>query len=94
MLFAELLSLSRYASHTAVQFCTTWHSVRNITLRTNKATQIPAVLPMIVCLTVVELVNKSILNDMEVRHYGQSPPLDHNRSYNYSMLTQRDQVAA
>jgi hypothetical protein len=48
---------------------------------------------MIVCLNVAQLVIKSILDDMEGRHYGQSPPLDRNTSYNYSMLTQRDQVA-
>jgi len=46
-----------------------------------------------VSLNVAQLVNKSILNDMEGRHYTQSPPLDRNTSYNYSTLTQRDQVA-
>jgi len=41
---------------------------------------------MIVYLTVVQLVNKSILNDMEGRHYGQRPPLDRNRSYTFKVV--------
>jgi len=86
---------SRFSHCSPIQY--TWHSVCNITSRTNKSTQIPATLCyrwLLVCLTAAQLVNKSILNDMEGRHYDQSPPLDRNRSYNYITLTQRDQVAA
>jgi len=62
------------------------HSVCNITFRTNKSIQIPTTLfyrRLLVYLAVGQLVNKSIPNDMEGRHYGQS----RNRSYNNSMLT-------
>jgi len=96
MSFVELLSLRCYASHIAVQFFATWHSACNITFRANKSIQIPTTLFyqwLLVSLNVAQLVNKSILNDMEGRHYTQSPPLDRNTSYNYSTLTQRDQVA-
>jgi hypothetical protein len=90
MPFAELLSLRCYASHIAVQFFITCTLVCNITFRTNKSIQIPTTLffgRLLVYLAVGQLVNKSIPNDMEGRHYGQSPPLHRNRSYNNSMLT-------